>query len=107
LDIGNENLHIQQVLLDEDTALVDVHTGEPVDPDAVDWNTEEAPDATPEDGLRHAGSVTERPVFTPGVTSHLPGSFTPTPGHFAGKTPRSSNTSTPPADLANCRRAIW
>jgi len=53
------------VLLDEDTALVDVHTGEPVDPDAVDWNTEEAPDATPEDGLRHAGSVTERPVFTP------------------------------------------
>jgi ParB family chromosome partitioning protein len=53
------------VLLYEDTALCDVQTGDIVDQDAVDWDTQEAPDAAPEDGLRHANSVAETVVFTP------------------------------------------
>ena len=53
------------VLLYEDTALCDVQTGDIVDQDEVDWNTEDQHDATPEDGLRHANSVTETVVFTP------------------------------------------
>jgi ParB family chromosome partitioning protein len=31
----------------------------------IDWDTEGVPDAEPEEGLRHADSVTERPVFEP------------------------------------------
>lgn len=53
------------VLLDEDTALCDVDTGELVDEDTVDWGTEDRPDAEPEQGLRHANSVTETIVFVP------------------------------------------
>jgi ParB family chromosome partitioning protein len=54
------------VLLYEDTALCDVATGELVDEDSVDWdNTEDQPDATPAEGLRHAASVTEATVFAP------------------------------------------
>ena len=53
------------VLLYEDTALCDVETGEVVREDSVDWNTEDQPDATPEEGLRHAKTVTETAVFTP------------------------------------------
>lgn len=51
------------VLLDEDTALCDVETGEVVDEDAVDWDTEGQPDAEPADGLRHAKTVAETTVF--------------------------------------------
>lgn len=53
------------VLLFEDTALCDAETGEVVDEDSVDWDTEDQPDATPAEGLRHASSVTEATVFTP------------------------------------------
>jgi ParB family chromosome partitioning protein len=53
------------VLLYEDTALCDVNTGELVDEDDVDFDTEDQPDATPAEGLRHANTVTETTVFTP------------------------------------------
>lgn len=53
------------VLLYEDTALCDVQSGELVDEDAVDWGTEDRPEATPAEGLRHANTVTETTVFTP------------------------------------------
>jgi ParB family chromosome partitioning protein len=53
------------VLLYEDTALCDVDTGEIVDEEAVDWDTEHQPDAEPADGLRHAKTVTETTVFAP------------------------------------------
>ncbi|BBC69102.1 hypothetical protein MMRN_p0710 (plasmid) [Mycobacterium marinum] len=53
------------VLLVEDSALFDVETGEVVDEESVDWDTEDLPDATPAEGLRHANTVTEKQVFTP------------------------------------------
>jgi ParB family transcriptional regulator, chromosome partitioning protein len=53
------------VLLYEDTALCDVETGEVVDEEAVDWDTEDQPDAEPAEGLRHAKTVTETTVFAP------------------------------------------
>jgi hypothetical protein len=53
------------VLLYEDTALCDVESGDQVDEDAVDFDTEDQPDATPAEGLRHANTVTETTVFTP------------------------------------------
>jgi len=53
------------VLLYEDTALCDVNTGELVNEDGVDWDTEDQPDATPAEGSRHASTVTETTVFAP------------------------------------------
>lgn len=53
------------VLLVEDTALCDVETGEVVDEETVDWDTEDQPEAAPAEGLRHANTVTEAHVFTP------------------------------------------
>ncbi|MFB8281202.1 ParB/RepB/Spo0J family partition protein [Nocardia colli] len=49
-------------LLDE-VATLDRETGEPVDPDTVDWATERYPDAEPADGLRHAREVERRELF--------------------------------------------
>ncbi|CQD24287.1 nuclease [Mycobacterium lentiflavum] len=53
------------VLLYEDTALCDVETGDIVDEDSVDWDTEDQPDAAPADELRHAKTVTDTTVFAP------------------------------------------
>lgn len=53
------------VVLVEDTAWCDVQTGEVVDEESVDWDTEDQPDAEPAEGLRHANTVTEAQVFTP------------------------------------------
>ena len=53
------------VLLYEETALCDVNSGEPVDEDDVDWDTEDQPEATPAEGQRHANTVTETTVFAP------------------------------------------
>jgi ParB family transcriptional regulator, chromosome partitioning protein len=53
------------VLLYEDTALCDVDTGEIVDEEAVDWDTEDQPDAVAAEGLRHAKTVAETTVFVP------------------------------------------
>jgi ParB family chromosome partitioning protein len=54
-----------EVYLCEDTELVDAETGEPVDEETVDWNTEDDPEATPAEGLRHANTITDAPVFSP------------------------------------------
>lgn len=53
------------VLLYEDTALCDAETGEIVDEETVDWDTQDRPDAVPCEGLRHAETVTETTVFAP------------------------------------------
>ena len=53
------------VLLYEDTALCDKETGELVDEDSIDFDTKDQPDAIPEEGLRHANTVTETTVFAP------------------------------------------
>jgi ParB family transcriptional regulator, chromosome partitioning protein len=53
------------VLLYEETALCDVNSGELVDEDDVDWDTEDQPEATPAEGQRHANTVTETTVFAP------------------------------------------
>jgi ParB family chromosome partitioning protein len=53
------------VLVGEDDVFVDKETGEVVDEDTIDWNTETDPDATPEKGLRHYDTVTEATGFVP------------------------------------------
>lgn len=49
----------------ETEVVVDVVTGEAVDEDDVDWDTQDRPDATPDAGLRHACTVTEATGFVP------------------------------------------
>jgi ParB family transcriptional regulator, chromosome partitioning protein len=53
------------VVLYEDTALVDATTGEPVDEQSIDWDTEGNAEATPAEGMRHADSVTDATVYVP------------------------------------------
>jgi ParB family chromosome partitioning protein len=53
------------VLLYEDTALVDVETGQPVDEQSVDWNTDGDAEAVAAEGMRHADSVTDATVYLP------------------------------------------
>ncbi|MFI6998308.1 ParB/RepB/Spo0J family partition protein [Nocardia sp. NPDC050175] len=47
----------------EDVATLDRETGEPVDPDTVDWATARYPDATPAEGLRHAREVEQHDLW--------------------------------------------
>ncbi|ETZ38105.1 ParB/RepB/Spo0J family partition protein [Mycobacterium intracellulare] len=49
----------------ETEIVVDVETGEAVDEDDVDWDTQDQPEATPAEGLRHACTVTEATGFVP------------------------------------------
>lgn len=63
--------------VEENGLLVDSTSGELVDYDAVDWNTDGDPDATPADGYRHAGTVEYRDRWIPHYylpTTQLPGS---------------------------------
>lgn len=53
------------VWLDEYVEYADRESGEVVEEDAVDWDTEGDPGAVPEDGLRHADTVVERTAFEP------------------------------------------
>lgn len=53
------------VQLYETEVLVDVVTGEAVDEDDVDWDTQDQPDVTPTQGLRHASTVTDTSAFVP------------------------------------------
>lgn len=53
------------VQLYETEVLVDVQTGEAVDEDDVDWDTQDQPDAIPGEGLRHASTVTDTSAFVP------------------------------------------
>jgi ParB family chromosome partitioning protein len=53
------------VMLNEEDGLVDVETGEAVEDDAVDWGTQDDPEAIPAEGLRHANTVKEVTLFVP------------------------------------------
>lgn len=53
------------VLLEEEEGWVDAETGEVVDESTVDWNTEDDPQATPEEGMRHANTVKDGIVYVP------------------------------------------
>ncbi|WP_018604284.1 ParB N-terminal domain-containing protein [Mycobacterium sp. 155] len=53
------------VWLEEYADYIDTATGEPVNEDDVDWDTENLPDEQPAEGLRHADTVTERPSYQP------------------------------------------
>lgn len=53
------------VYLTEDYAYFDVETGEPVDGDEIDDQTQWDEDAEPGEGLRHFSSVTEKTVVVP------------------------------------------
>ncbi|SBS79039.1 Nuclease [uncultured Mycobacterium sp.] len=53
------------VLVAEEEAWVDAETGEAVDESTIDWDTENTPDATPVEGMRHFNTVTDGVVFVP------------------------------------------
>lgn len=53
------------VVLYEEDGWVDADTGEVVEEDAVDWDTQHDGEATPAEGLRHATTVTEATLFVP------------------------------------------
>ncbi|WP_431241035.1 ParB/RepB/Spo0J family partition protein (plasmid) [Mycolicibacterium aichiense] len=53
------------VLVDEDEAWVDTETGRAVDDSTIDWNTENDPEATPADGMRHVNTVTDGIAYIP------------------------------------------
>jgi ParB family chromosome partitioning protein len=54
------------IIIDEDAAFTDKKTGEPVNEEDIDWNTERKPDAEPAEGMIHADSVDEETVFVIG-----------------------------------------
>ena len=51
------------VWLEEYLEYADAQSGEVINEDDVDWITEGDRQAVPEDGLRHADTVIERPAF--------------------------------------------
>jgi ParB family transcriptional regulator, chromosome partitioning protein len=53
------------VWLDEEVAYIDRQSGEPVDDDSIDFDTEYHPDREPEEGLRHFSTVIEKAVYAP------------------------------------------
>lgn len=53
------------VYLSEDEQVIDPDTGEEVDADTVDWDTDDDPELEPSDGLRHANTVTRVAVWSP------------------------------------------
>lgn len=57
--------HLWAVWLEEEPAFRDKETGEVVGEDEVDWSTEFDDDAKPENGLRHANTVTEVTEWVP------------------------------------------
>lgn len=63
--------------VEENGELVDTTTGEPVDPDTVDWDTTNNQAAQPGEGLRHADTVDYRDRWIPAyylLTDQLPDS---------------------------------
>ncbi|WP_216907665.1 ParB/RepB/Spo0J family partition protein [Nocardia noduli] len=51
--------------LDQDQVWVEIDSGHLVDPDTVDWDTRDRPDAEPAEGLRHAREVEQRDQVLP------------------------------------------
>jgi ParB family transcriptional regulator, chromosome partitioning protein len=58
------------VRLTEAEVFADAETGEPVEEEAVDWDTEDDPDAAPEEGLRHANTVVVQTIWHAGYFCH-------------------------------------
>ena len=63
-DVVTEPAH-WAVLVEEEEAWLDAETGEVVDESTVDWNTEDNPEATPEEGMRHYNTISDGTVFVP------------------------------------------
>lgn len=53
------------LVLEEYEELADPTTGETIDEDDIDWNTENDPRRAPEEGFRHYNSVIKRSIFHP------------------------------------------
>ncbi|WP_410874758.1 ParB/RepB/Spo0J family partition protein [Nocardia sp. A7] len=51
--------------LDENQVWVEIDTGHIIDPDTVDWDTRDQPEASPAEGLRHAREVEQRDQVLP------------------------------------------
>ncbi|MGW5441570.1 ParB/RepB/Spo0J family partition protein [Nocardia asteroides] len=51
--------------VDSEQVWVEIATGDPVDPDTVDWDTRYSPDTEPAEGLRHAREVEQRDRLLP------------------------------------------
>ncbi|MGY2087852.1 ParB/RepB/Spo0J family partition protein [Nocardia gipuzkoensis] len=51
--------------VDQEQVWVEVGTGHLIDPDTVDWDTRDQPDAEPAEGLRHAREVEQRDQLLP------------------------------------------
>lgn len=56
---------VVHLTVEENASLVDTTSGETIDPDTVDWDTDGDPDATPAKGYRHAGTVEYRDRWVP------------------------------------------
>lgn len=64
--------------VEENAELVDTATGAPVDPDTVDWDTQNDPDTEPGDGLRRADGLAWRDRWIPAY--YLPADHLDTAG---------------------------
>jgi ParB family chromosome partitioning protein len=53
------------VFMGQEDAFFDIATGERVDYDDVDWDTEDDDSAVPDEGLQHANTVANRPEYSP------------------------------------------
>jgi ParB family chromosome partitioning protein len=53
------------VMLGEEDVWIDVETGDLVEEDVVDWDTQDNAEALPAEGLRHANTVKEATMFVP------------------------------------------
>ncbi|QIS13908.1 ParB/RepB/Spo0J family partition protein [Nocardia arthritidis] len=53
------------MVYEENGSCIVTATGEEIDPDTVDWDTEGDPSAEPDGGMRHADTVELQPAWTP------------------------------------------
>jgi ParB family transcriptional regulator, chromosome partitioning protein len=87
------------VLVEEEEAYVDAETGAVVDESTVDWNTEDTPEATPEEGMRHFNTVKDGIVYVPTYycLDYAAAGFTLDPWFLRNAQPAAS-TAEPPVD---------
>ncbi|WP_280504051.1 ParB/RepB/Spo0J family partition protein [Nocardia farcinica] len=70
-EVGADQIHaapthwVVYLEVEENAELVDIDSGDIVDPDTVDWNTEHHADAAAGEGLRHADTVRWQDRWTP------------------------------------------
>ncbi|MBF6215927.1 ParB N-terminal domain-containing protein [Nocardia puris] len=85
--------------LDQDPVWVEIDSGHIIDPDTVDWDTRDQPDAEPADGLRHAREVEQRDQIVPEY--FLPREHLDTLGLRERPEPESDDTDTGIGDVAD------